>query len=435
MTNASIPTNSSRDPRYRRWRWQIFGITWLAYAGFYLTRKSFSVAKIEMAKESGLGLSSEQLVAIDAPYLITYAIGQFIWGMCGDRFGPRKVVLTGMMVSVLAAVAMGASSLVLALGFFFAIQGLCQSTGWAPLAKNFSYFFSRRERGTMMGLWCTNYAVGGLVASVFAGYAGDQFGYRYAFYLPAGALLLVWVLFLILQRDRPETVGLAPIVDDAPRVDTEAGDKASTEVSSWDTSVKVYKNPTILMLAGAYLFLKPTRYAVLFWGPFYMSERLGTNMLESGLLSSLFEVAGVVSVFAAGAISDRVFGSRRMPVCVISLLALSMLLYTMHLLPANALMMGACFFLIGFLLFAPDSIVSGTAAVDFGTSRGAGTACGLVNGCGSVGAIFGGTIPGLLKDSYGWGTVFFVLASSTALAGLILAFKWNALPRSATHEQ
>ncbi|MEW6158497.1 MAG: MFS transporter, partial [Verrucomicrobiota bacterium] len=35
---------------YARWRWQIFAVTWLAYAGFYLTRKSFSVAKIEIGK-------------------------------------------------------------------------------------------------------------------------------------------------------------------------------------------------------------------------------------------------------------------------------------------------------------------------------------------------------------------------------------------------
>ena len=34
------------NPRYERWRWQIFAVTWLAYAGLYLTRKSFSVAKI-----------------------------------------------------------------------------------------------------------------------------------------------------------------------------------------------------------------------------------------------------------------------------------------------------------------------------------------------------------------------------------------------------
>ena len=35
---SAAPKSVRRNPRYERWRWQIFGITWLAYAGFYLTR-------------------------------------------------------------------------------------------------------------------------------------------------------------------------------------------------------------------------------------------------------------------------------------------------------------------------------------------------------------------------------------------------------------
>ena len=43
--------SAKRNPAYERWRWQIFSITWLAYAGFYLTRKAFSVAKNELKKK------------------------------------------------------------------------------------------------------------------------------------------------------------------------------------------------------------------------------------------------------------------------------------------------------------------------------------------------------------------------------------------------
>src|SRR5215470_13884583 len=93
--------------QYDRWRWQIFAITWLAYAGFYLTRKSFAVAKIEMGKASGLGLTDVQMSWVDGAFLATYAFGQFLWGACGDHFGPRKVVALGMLGSAVAAVAMG----------------------------------------------------------------------------------------------------------------------------------------------------------------------------------------------------------------------------------------------------------------------------------------------------------------------------------------
>ena len=75
------------DRKDDRWRWQIFAITWLAYAGFYLTRKSFAVAKIEMGKATGLGLSEAAMSWVDGAFLTAYALGQFVWGACGDRFG------------------------------------------------------------------------------------------------------------------------------------------------------------------------------------------------------------------------------------------------------------------------------------------------------------------------------------------------------------
>ncbi len=49
------PKLIGNDPKYERWRWQIFSITWLAYAGFYLTRKAFSIAKNELKRPEVLG--------------------------------------------------------------------------------------------------------------------------------------------------------------------------------------------------------------------------------------------------------------------------------------------------------------------------------------------------------------------------------------------
>jgi OPA family sugar phosphate sensor protein UhpC-like MFS transporter len=55
----------------------------LAYAGFYLTRKSFSVAKIGVGEGTAIGLTQAQLAWIDGGFLVAYAIGQFLWGMAG----------------------------------------------------------------------------------------------------------------------------------------------------------------------------------------------------------------------------------------------------------------------------------------------------------------------------------------------------------------
>jgi OPA family sugar phosphate sensor protein UhpC-like MFS transporter len=149
------------DATYRRLRWQIFAVTWLAYAGFYLTRKSFPVAKIGIEDDASMHMSKLAMSWADTAYLIAYAIGQFTFGIAGDRVGTRRVVLAGMVTSVPAALVTGASTFTVLFGLMWCIQGLAQSTGWAPLTKNMSTFFSRRERGLVMGFWYTNYAGGG----------------------------------------------------------------------------------------------------------------------------------------------------------------------------------------------------------------------------------------------------------------------------------
>ena len=151
-------------------------------------------------------------------------------------------------------------------------------------------------------------------------------------------------------------------------------------------------------------------------------------MLESGAISGLFQLAGPISVLAGGVLSDKLFGSKRNPVSIICLFLLAGALFVLDTLPADRLMLGGCFFLIGFFLFAPDSLISGTAAIDFGTKKGASTAAGLINGCGSVGAIVGGTLPGLLHDRLGWNGLLQILAASALIAGCLLAPKWNAIP-------
>jgi OPA family sugar phosphate sensor protein UhpC-like MFS transporter len=428
---VSTETHRPQDARYESWRWQIFAITWLAYAGFYLTRLPFAVAKIELGKPSGLSLTPEQMGWIDGAALTAYAGGQFFWGVCGDRFGTRRVILAGMLGSVLAGLGMGAATDAGVLTALSGVQGLCQASGWAPLTKNMGQFFSQRERGTVLGLWCTNYALGSFVASVFAGAAGEYWGWRYAFYAPAATLLLIWILFFLMQRDRPEDVGLPPIEQyhgEAPAVLEQDETPAEEPEGSWKVILEVCRNPMVLLLAAVYFFMKPARYAILLWAPKYLNEKLGTEMLQSGALGALFQLAGPLSVLAAGILSDRVFGARRNPVSVICLFLLALLLGTLDELPATPFMLGACLFLIGLLLYAPDSLVSGTAAIDFGTKKGASTATGLINGFGSVAAIAGGTMPGLLHDRLGWHGLFQILAASVFISGCLLLPWWNAQP-------
>ena len=93
-------------------------------------------------------------------------------------------------------------------------------------------------------------------------------------------------------------------------------------------------------------------------------------------------------------------------------------------------------FLIGMLVYIPDSLASGVAAIDFGTRRGAGTAAGVINGCGSIGQTVGVMLPGIVKRVTGdettpWNAIFIGLAVGLVLAAACVAPQWNRLPPQA----
>ncbi|MCW5554911.1 MAG: MFS transporter [Verrucomicrobiae bacterium] len=430
-----------RDPRYERWRWTILIVTWLAYVGYYFTRKSFAVAKVGILEDPTMEMTKSTMGLVDLSFGIAYAAGQFLWGMAGDRFGPRVVVLTGMIGSSLVAVLMGFSTPVIVFGGLFFLQGLFQASGWAPLTKNVSCWFSRRERGRVFGFWSTNYAFGGMVASAFAGYVALHFGdWRYAFHLPALVLLLLAVLFFFRQRNRPEDVGLPPVeqyhgepVDvisskSKPRTPAESKSQRALKFVR-----EVIASPMILRLGAIYFLLKPIRYALLFWGPVIISERMGTNIGDSAFISAFFEAAGPPGVILAGYVSDKWFQARRMPVIVIGLFGLSLILFSFNTVTAtnSRLAMILVLAAIGCFLFGPDSLISATSAVDFGTKGGAGSAAGFINGLGSTGQILGLWLPGMISERYGWDVMFTGMGCFILLAALLLLPKWNAVPARA----
>jgi OPA family sugar phosphate sensor protein UhpC-like MFS transporter len=422
------------NPKFERWRRKIFVVTWLAYAGYYLTRKAFSVAKNELKRPEIIGLSKAQMSAMDGAFSAGYALAQFFWGTLGDKLGPRRVVLFGMMASVVTAALMGASSTALSMGVLFALQGIWQASGWAPLAKNMGEFFSQHERGTVMGFWCTNYAFGGFLASTVAGYAANRLGWRFAFFVPAGLLLVIWMVFWLFQRNRPEDVGLPAIEayhHEPESVILEQGRDESE--GTWSVVAHVLRNRMVWFLAAVYFLVKPTRYLLLFWSPVYINERLGTGTATSGLLSSMFDLAGPLGTLTGGLVSDRIFQSRRMPVSVLALFCLAALMVVFPFIPLTQWSMGAGMFAMGFLMLIPDSLISGAAAIDFGTKRGASTASGLINGCGSLGQMIGVSLPGAFEALLGkghdvWHFIFVGLGVSLALAGVLLTPQWNRLP-------
>jgi sugar phosphate permease len=397
------------DGSLRHARRRALGLSWLAYATYYLGRKGFSAIKKPLERE--LGVTPAALGGIDTVFLAAYTFGQFASGLAGDRSGARRLVAYGMLASGLACAAFGLSSGAFAFGVCFLVNGLAQSTGWPGTTRVVAEWTTRENRGTVMGLWSTCYQVGGLVATVLAGQLAARFGWRSAMLVPAGALFVVGLVVLTQLPSPPEVVVSAA----AP-----AGIPTGAVPSAWSAQLDVLRSRTLWFFGASYFFIKLVRYALLFWLPYYLSTAQGYSTSKAANVSVAFDAGGIVGVILIGRLADRTPLSRP------ALSALSIALLVPVLGAYAALTLGSvladvlALALVGALLFGPDSLLSGAAAQDAGGQSAAATATGFVNGLGSFGALAQGlVIPGIAAR-FGWKAMFPALAALTLGAVLAL---------------
>jgi len=146
------------------------------------------------AMQSGLGAASTQLQWVINAYLLVLGAFMLTGGSLGDRFGLRRVFMTGTAVFGLAvlgcAFAPSLSWLILAR----AVQGLGGAllvpTSLALIAKH----FEAGERGRAIGTWAGASALTTALGPVLGGWLVDHWGWRSVFLLMAPLAALTFAI-------------------------------------------------------------------------------------------------------------------------------------------------------------------------------------------------------------------------------------------------
>lgn len=392
MTTPASPAASS----LRRFQVQIFVSTWTAYAGYYFCRKAFYAVKVRGGIGDALDLSSIELAHIGTAYLVAYSVGQFSSAFVGRRLGPKLLLLVGMAISLGCNVGFGASNGFWTVLLFMIVNGLAQGTGWPGCIGSLGHWFGRKQRGSVLGFWSTCYQLGSVAATAFAAYLLGVAGWRWSFFGASLVMLGVWTLVLLLHPNTPESKGL-PSMADQQEPSPSQPEPAKTGLG-WTRNVVI----AILMMGSIYFCIKFLRYALWSWTPYFLSQSLGVEKSDAGYLSTVFDICGFAGVILAGVLSDRWLKGRRSLLSLIMLAGMTasfgaMFWWGSASLTAFAVALGFC----GFLLFGPDSLLSGVGAIDVGSARGGLVAAGIINGMGSVGPIFQEQIIGLMAAKLG----------------------------------
>lgn len=405
---------NEQTKRLSQWKKRIIITAWLTYASFYLIRVNFSVAIPGIIKE--FGVTKTQIGMVLSALFFAYALGQFINGQLGDKFGARKIVFVGLLISSVINIIFGFTSGWLAgMILLWALNGYFQSMGWSPIVKTVSCWFPPKTRGKASGILGSSYIFGSAASWALAGFIVGLFGWRWAFFLPAFISVVVAFGWLLKIRESCEEEGFEPTEKD---VVEHRGIRHSLSL--------VIRNKGIWLASFALFGLNIVRYGFLDWAPTYFFEVQKAAISLAAYKALVFPLAGVLGAVFAGWASDKIYKSQRAPIAIIMLFGLTIFGFLFPSLPEGAWIWSLIVLaIIGFLTFGPHMLIVTAIPMDFGTKERAASAAGFIDGWGYVGATLTGVGTGFLLDNFSWNAAFYFWISGAVIAAILMIILWK----------
>lgn len=209
-------TSGQGHPR----RWAILGVLVVSLLVVVLDNTVLNIALPTIQRD--LNASQSQLVwAVDS-YILVFAALLFTWGVLGDKFGRKRVLITGLIIfgtaSAVSAFATGATWLVISRG----VMGVGGAAVMPVTLAIITVVFPPHERGKAIGTWAG--AVGAAVAlgPVLGGLllehpqwsswlTGNDWGSVFLINIPIVAVGLVGILRVVPESRNPHPQQLDPL--------------------------------------------------------------------------------------------------------------------------------------------------------------------------------------------------------------------------------
>ncbi len=396
--------------------------TMFCYLFFYTGRQTFGFAIPGIQQE--LGLSKSTLGWASAALLWTYAIGQSINGNLGDKFGGRRLMSLGAVLSCGLNWMVSFGTSFASLTIPWATNGYAQSMGWAPGSRVLSSWWPQSERGKVYGAYV--FAAGSSSVLAFATSTlilELDLNWRWIFRLPVLLLLIGGAVYYVIVRDRPEELGFAPLPDESNDAGNESGitprTKPTHNESSWQRYRYVLSNPRFIIASLAIGFQSMARYGLLIWVPVHF---LGEDWKNSDTkwMALALPVGMAFGAIASGWLSDRVFHSNRSRVISLFLFLAAACSVAMYFLSRDHWLGVPLLLLTGFFTYGPQSAFWALCPDLLGRAR-AGTGTGVMNTFAYVFAGLGEPLIGWVIESNGETSLVFAIVAAACLTGSIIS--------------
>ncbi|MBE7325905.1 MFS transporter [Nocardioides sp. Y6] len=148
---------------------------------------------------SDLGADVNAAIWVTSAYLLTYAVPLLITGRLGDRYGPKRIYLVGLVVFTASSLWCGLSDDIGSLVAARAVQGLGAAMMTPQTMAVITRIFPPARRGQAMALWGATAGAATLVGPVLGGLLVGTWGWEWIFFInvPVGVVAFVAAVRLI----------------------------------------------------------------------------------------------------------------------------------------------------------------------------------------------------------------------------------------------
>ena len=416
MPDQGLAAGREGSGRFRTAQWRMLLVTMFCYLFYYTGRQNYGF--IVKALKDDLGLTATLIGWISFGMLLLYGIGQAINGNLGDKYGGRRMMTLGAVLSVGLNWVTSFGQSFWSLLVPWSANGYVQSLGWAPGSRLISNWWPRHERGRAFGFYVFAAGFSSVLTFALCILVLNFLDWRWILRLPVLLLLVGAAVFYLVARDKPEDLGF--------ELPPDTGSEAAAPVEG-ETSLQRYlhalRNWRFLVACLAIGCESIARYGLLGWVPLHYLGKNWKHDPNSAWITLALPVGMALGALTAGQLSDRVFRAKRSTPIALFMALAAVVTMLVFLVPKEQRLLGVVLlFLAGFFVYGPQSSFWALCPDLLGRTR-AGTGVGVMDAAAYGFAAIGQVGIGAVIDATGQtGSVFVVVAGACLLGTILILF-------------
>ena len=326
----------------RRWLYISLPLL-ISFAVAQLVKTSMGIvaASPEFTDRFHVGPHSSAVGWASSSFLYAYGVAMLGWGYLVKRIGPRRAMLLGSGIWVIAlAVTPFVHTIPQLYGTRIALGA--GEACFYPVAHTLTArWFPIQERARANASWLSGIFVGSTVASSLTALSLTTLGWAGAFWLQAGiALVLAFGVSLLLIRDDPRD---ATAVGSAEVTHIEENRFENTTLIPKTGPQSPYRNYRYWVTMVMYLGTNIPFYGLVTWLPLYLKDERHVSFGMVGVILTASNALSIVVMIGVGMWSDR--RMRRATVAAAGFAVEAVGILGAVLFPVNTLVIGVWVFL------------------------------------------------------------------------------------------